>query len=311
MLDSQQFVGPLGAYNKCSHSLRAFLHTEYNATAKANKFNTLRAYVASKKPAVAAAPSQSPPRKATPSPSSAGSNLENLEFEYAARLGSNLGNLSQTGNENLFMKIYRKLPVGARGKPLKADINRAYRKFVKETTHERKNEPSKARFLAKLQVPNWMPTNKVQRYKNLVISLAFQKPKPAQKNIKEAIRGWINKEVPMSPPRAAREVENAVTGEKRVIPAYVPKPRKTPNIPKRSPPPKKSPKPKKYNASKSPRLQQEYALPRNRTMIQNLNNAIANLGLPTGPSNKYTWAGLARAGLNAKFRNNWLKHVAV
>lgn len=288
------------------------LHAEYNATAKANKFNTLRAYVASKKPAVTAAPSPSPPRNVVPSPSSAGSNNMNaLEFEYAARLGNNLGNLSRAGNETLFMGIYRKLPLGARGKPLKANINRAYKKFVKETAAARKNEPSKARFIARIKIPNWMPTNKVQMYKNLVVNLAFQKPKPAQKNIKEAIRGWINREVPMSPPRAAREVENAVTGEKRVIPAYVPKRRSTPSIPKRSPPPKKSPKPKKYNASKSPRLQKEYALPRNRSEFQNLNNAITNMGLPTGPSNKYTWAGLVRSGLNAKFRNNWLKHVAI
>jgi hypothetical protein len=287
------------------------LHTEYNATAKANKFLTLRAYVADKKPA-AKAPSSSPPRKATASPSSAGSNNTNaLEFEYAARLGSNLGNLSRTGNETRFMNIYRKLPLGVRGKPLKANINKAYKKFVKETAAERKNEPSKARFLARIKVPNWMPTNKVQQYKNLVVGLVFQKPKPAQKNIKEAVRVWINNEVPMSPPRAAREVENAITGEKRVIPAYVPKRRATPSIPKRSPPPKKSPKPKKYNASKSPRLQQEYALPLNRSAIQNLNNAIANLGFPTGPTNKYTWSGLARRGLDPKFRNNWLKYVAV
>jgi hypothetical protein len=211
----------------------------------------------------------------------------------------------------LFMNIHRKLPLGARGKPLKAAVNQAYKKFVKETAAERKNEPSKARFVTRIKIPNWMPANKVQKYKNLVVSLAFQKPKPPQKNIKEAVRVWINSEVPMSPARAAREVENVITGEKRVIPAYVPKRRATPSIPKRSPPPKKSPKPKKYNASKSPRLQKEYALPRNRSAIQNLNNAISNMGLPTGPKNTYTWSGLARAGLNAKFRNNWLKHVAV
>jgi hypothetical protein len=292
--------------------LPANLHTEYNATVKANKFNTLRAYVAGKKPVDKEAP-PSPPRKATPSPSSAGSNNNALalQFEYAVRLGQNLGNLSRTGNENIFMKIYGKLPVGARGKPLKAAVNQAYKKFVKETASERKNEPSKARFVSRIKIPNWMPTNKVQRYKNLLINLAFQKPKPAQKNIKEAVRVWINREVPMSPARAAREVENVITGEKRMIPAYVPKRRATPSIPKRSPPPKKSPKPKKYNASKSPRLQKEYALPRNRTSIQNLNNAITNMGLPTGPKNTYTWSGLARAGLNAKFRNNWLKYVAV
>jgi hypothetical protein len=156
-----------------------------------------------------------------------------------------------------------------------------------------------------------MPPNKVQRYKNLVVNLAFQKPKPAQKNIKMAVRAWINREVPMSPARAARDVENVLTGEVRHIPAYVPKRRVTPSIPKRSPPPKKSPKPKKYNASKSPRLQKEYALPLNRSAIKNLNNAIVNLGLPTRATNKYTWTGLAKAGLNAKFRSNWLKHVAV
>jgi hypothetical protein len=302
---------PATEQNKIAKTVLPFnLHGEYNATTKANKFNTLRAYVAAKKPA-AKPPSPSPPRKATPSPSSAGSNLNTLEFEYAVRLGQNLNNLSRSGNEMLFLNIYRKLPVGARGKPLKANINRAYKKFVKETVAERKNEPSKARLLAKIKVPNWMPTNKVQMYKNLVVSLAFQKPKPAQKNIKEAVRVWINREAPMSPARAAREVENAITGEKRIIPAYVPKLRAPPSIPKRSPPPKKSPKPKKYNASKSPRLQKEYALPLNRTAIQNLNNAITNMGLPTGSKNTYTWSGLARAGLNAKFRNNWLKYVAV
>jgi hypothetical protein len=80
-----------------------------------------------------------------------------------------------------------------------------------------------------------MPANKVQAYKNLVTNLAFQKPKPKAANVKAAIKGWLNREVPLSPPRAARTVENAVTGEMKHIPAYVPKPRKTPNIPKRSP----------------------------------------------------------------------------
>jgi hypothetical protein len=305
---------PVAEQNKIAKTvLPANLHTEFNATAKANKFNTLRAYVASKKPVEKAAP-PSPPRKATPSPSSAGSNNNNalaLELEYAVRLGQNLGNLSRSGNEEIFMKIYGKLPVGARGKPLKANINKAYKKFVKETKSTRENEPSKARFLARIKVPNWMPGNKVQAYKNLVTSLSFQKPKPALKDIKVAVRAWINREVPLSPARAARDVENMVTGEIRRVPAYVPKPRPSPPIPKRSPPPKKSPKPKKYNASKSPRLQKEYALPRNRSAIQNLNNAITNMGLPTGPKNTYTWAGLTRAGLNDKFRNKWLKYVAI
>ena len=296
---------PVEEQNKIAKALLpANLHAEYNATARSNKFLTLRAWAAStRRSPVAKEKTPSPTRKATPSPSSAGSNT--LEFEYAARLGNNLGNLSRAGNETVFMNtVYRKLPVGARGKPLKANINKAYKKFVKNTRANRANEPSKARFMARINVPNWMPVNKVQVYKNLVTNLAFKKPKPAQKDLKAAIKAWINREVPLSPPRAARDVENVVTGEVRRIPAYVPVPRKTPPIPKRSPPPKKSPKPK------NTRILGEYALPRNRSAIQNLNNAIANLGLPTGPGNTYTWAGLARRGLNAKFKNNWLKYVA-
>ena len=301
---------PAAEQNKIAKRLLPMnLHTEYNATAKANRFNTLRAHVAGKKPAKAPSPPR--PRVATPSPSPSNSNSNMArEFEYAVLLSQNLGNLYRNGNEAIFLKSYGKLPVGARGKPLKANVNRAYKKFVKETKSMRANEPSKARYVSRIQIPNWLPANKVQRYKNLVTNLAFQKPKPKVANMKVAIKAWLEAEVPRSPERAARTVENAITGKIRHIPAYVPKARKTPNIPKRSPPPKKSPKPKKYNAAKSPRLQKEYALPANKTGLANLNNALANIGLPTGPRNTYTWAGLARAGLDPKFRNVWLNKVA-
>ena len=301
---------PVDEQNKIAKALLpANLHAEYNATAKVNKFNTLRAWAAGKRPAPPPAKKPSPVKKKTPSPaSSAGGNNRNvLEFEFAARLGNNLGNLSRTGNETLFLNtVYNKLPRGARGKPLKANVNRAYKKFVKETKFTRANEPAKARFVSRIKVPNWMPVNKVKAYKNLVTGLVFQKPKPAQKDIKAAVRAWINREVPTSPARAAREVENAITGEKRIIPAYVPKRRETPSIPKRTPPPKKSPKTKEPN-----KILFEYALPKNRAAIQNLNNAITNLGLPTGPKNTYTWAGLVRRGLDPKFKNKWVKYVAV
>jgi hypothetical protein len=303
---------PVAEQNKIAKKLLpANLHAEYNTTAKANRFNTLRAHVAGKKPAKA----PSPPRRRTPtpSPSLSNSNANNamaLELEYGLRLSQNLGNLYRNGNEATFLKSYGKLPVGARGKPLKANVNRTYKKFVKETASARANEPSKARYIARIQIPNWLPANKVQRYKNLVTNLAFQKPKPKVANVKVAIKKWLEVEVPQSPARAARTVENAITGEIKHLPAYVPKPRKTPEVPKRSPPPKKSPKPKKYNAAKSPRLQKEYALPANKTGLANLNNAITNIGLPTGPRNTYTWAGLVRAGLDPKYRNVWLNKVA-
>jgi hypothetical protein len=302
---------PTDEQNKIAKALLpANLHAEYNAISRNNKFLTLRAWAAGKRPSPApepkpTAPPSAPKKKKAPSPNESNNRFE-LETEYAVRLGDNLGNLSRTGNETLFLNtVYNKLPVGARGKPLKANVNRAYKKFVKETKANRANEPSKARYVSRIKVPNWMPTNKVQKYKNLVVNLAFRKPKASQKDIKAAVRVWINREVPMSPPRAAREVENAITGEKRVIPAYVPKRRETPSIPKRTPPAKKSPK------APNTRLQQEYALPANRSAIKNLNNAITNLGLTTGPGNTYTWAGLARRGLNNKFKNKWLKYVAV
>jgi hypothetical protein len=229
---------PTEEQNKIAKKLLpANFHAEYNATAKANRFNTLRAHAAGKKPVRV----PSPPRKKTPSPpSSANSNSGNnarfaLELEYATRLATNLGNMSRNGNDTLFMKNYDKLPLGARGKPLKANIDRLYKRFVKETRAARANEAPRARYTSRISIPNWMPANKVQAYKNLVTNLAFQKPKPKAANVKTAIKTWLSREVPLSPPRAARTVENAVTGEMKHIPAYVPKPRKTPNIPKRSP----------------------------------------------------------------------------
>lgn len=213
--------------------LPANLHAEYNTFSKANRFNTLRAYIASKKP-----PSPPRPKSKTPSPTrSASPNVNNnftLEAEYTVRLGTNLGNLYKNGNETNFMKIYKALPSGARGKPLKAKIEAAYKKFVKETRGLRKNVPAKSRYMARIQVPNWMPAAKVQAYKNLVTNLVFQKPKTKNANIRAAVKAWINREVPLSPARAARDVENVITGEVRHIPAYVPKPRKTPPIPKRT-----------------------------------------------------------------------------
>ncbi len=276
---------------------------EWNTVAKANRFDTLRAVAAEKKPAPAPvkAKTPSPPRAKTPSPVNNNNGNIEKELEYAVRLTENLGNMYRNGNEVNFMKIYGKLPMGKRGKPLKPNVNRAYKKFLKETRALRANAAPRARFMNRIQVPNWMPANKAQAYKNLVTNLAFQKPKPSQKDLKAAVKNWIAKTVPQSPARAAKVIENMVTGEIKQIPAYVPKPRSSPVIPKRTPPAKKSPK--------VDPLKKEYALPANKTGLMNLNNAITNLGLPTGTKNTYTWAGLAKAGLNAKFKKVWLEKV--
>jgi len=49
------------------------------------------------------------------------------------------------------------------------------------------------------------------------------------------VKAWINRVVPQSPARPARVVEDMMTGEIKHIPAYEPKPRPSPVIPKRSP----------------------------------------------------------------------------
>jgi len=55
--------------------------------------------------------------------------------------------------------------------PSRLTLTGPIKKFVKETTAERKNESAKVRYIARIKVPNWMPSNKVQKYKNLVTTL--------------------------------------------------------------------------------------------------------------------------------------------
>jgi TATA-box binding protein (TBP) (component of TFIID and TFIIIB) len=100
------------------------LYKEWNAVTKANRYNTIRAMAATT-PLKAKTP--------TPSPSSASSNMNNFgkELEVTLKLQANLGNKYREGNEMNFMKIYKTLPVGKRGKPLKANENRAYKNFLK------------------------------------------------------------------------------------------------------------------------------------------------------------------------------------
>lgn len=296
--------------NKIANKLLpANLHGNYNATAKVHRFNTLRAFIAGKKPAPAPAPPS--PVPAPPSPAnSASSSISNnfgIEAEYMLRISSNLGNMYKNGNELNFMKRYGKIPVGARGKPPAAKVEAVYKKFIKETRAERKNMAPRVRYTARISVPNWLPQNKVQAYKNLVTNLAFQKPKPKVADVRTAVKAWLNREVPRSPARAAHNVENMVTGEMKRVPAYVPKARKTPPIPKRSPAPKKSPKAKaapkiKMNSKKT------YVIPVTEN-VENLGNAMIAAGLNVGTS--HSWNAVVRAGVNKKFKNTWAKYVAV
>lgn len=298
---------PLAERNAISKKLLpANLHTEYNGMPNSNKFNTLRAFMASRK-----APTPSPPKPVakpkTPSP-----NMNNrfaMELEYDMLLNQNLGNLKRNGNQGLFMNIYGKLPKGARGKPLKANVNRAYAKFVKEAKAFRGSEPARARYVARITPPNWLPANKVNAYKKILTNLAFKKPKPTQKALKEALIAWLNKAAPAGFARAAHNVENINTGIITRIPAYNPANRKSPAIPKRTPSPKRSPgtvaavkaaKALKFNTKKA------FMIPRSEN-VENLGNAMLAAGLNVRSA--HSWNNVVRSGVSSNFKNTWARHV--
>ena len=198
------------------------------------------------------------------------------------------------------MNVYKSLPKGARGQPLKAKVNTAYKKFVKETNTLRVSDPAKARYVSRIQIPNWLPGNKVNSYKKLLTNLAFQKPKPKAANVKAAVKAWLNTRVPQSPARGAYEYENMNTGQMVKVPAKVAKKRTSPLIPKRSPKAKPASPPKPlFNSSKT------YNVPRN---LENLTNAMANAGLDARRA--HSWNALVNAGVNNKFKKLWANKVA-
>ena len=293
------------------------LHAEYNGMPNSNKFNTLRAFMASRKAPTPSPPKPAPkPKNKTPSPSPNMNNRFAMELEYDMLLNQNLGNLKRNGNQGLFMNIYNKLPKGARGKPLKANVNRAYAKFVKEAKTFRTSEPARARFVARIVPPNWLPANKVNAYKKILTNLAFKKPKPSQKALKEALKAWLNKAAPAGNARGAYNVENVYTGIITHVPAYNPANRKSPVIPKRTPSPKRSPgtvaaAKAARNAAKAAKALQfntkkAFVIPISEN-VENLGNAMIAAGLNVRSA--HSWNTVVRSGVSSKFKNTWARHV--
>jgi len=122
------------------------------------------------------------------------------------------------------------LPKGARGKPLKANIEKTYKAFIRNLKTQRSDMALRNAYKSSINIPNWMPANKVVEYKTVVTNLAFQKPRPKVANFKAAVKSWVNRTLPQSPARPERQVENVITGEKRVIPAHAPVKRKSSKI---------------------------------------------------------------------------------
>ena len=312
---------PVSEQNKIAKSLLpSNLHANWNATAKAAKYKKLANYALSKAPL--------PPPSSAKSSSAASSSVSSMgsvmaELERTSRINKYKNTLRNILGPNYFrnenaqnlLSRINALPSGSRGAPLKVNIDKTLKNFVKQTLIKRRQEIIRSNYESKIKVPNWLPSNKKQAYKKTLLNLATTpnaKGKyPIQKNLKSAMTAWANMHIPKSG-HAAYEKENVVTGEIIKVPAWHPPKNVKINIPKRTSPPKpakKSPKPKQTKPKANARLKKNYALPMTEN-VENMANAIARLGLPISSSNKYSWNRLEKAGLSPRYRNTWLNHVA-
>jgi hypothetical protein len=261
---------------------------------------------------------------AASSASSVNSNFaRNLELNLKSR--ALLGNNAKNANVNAFKAILSKLPKGARGAPLAPNVQRALKNFKRASSFANQLAGIKRNYETAIKVPNWLPANLHTSYKKTLLNLATEpnvKGKlPNKEAVKRGIRGWLNSHLPQTA-RIAYNKENFMTGEIIRVPGWDPAKRASPNLPNqkvkilgparvRKP---RAPKPNQpagphtgpvKKAKKDPRENRSYPVPRNMN-AENLVNAIANLGLPIGSSNKYSWTYLANKGMNNRFYQNWM-----
>ena len=249
--------------------------------------------------------------------SSSAVSTPNLNFEMTLMAQGALGNGARNNNVNALEKILLGLPKGAKGKALKPAVNRAIKNFKNMVVRRNQLANVKAKYLASIKVPNWLPSNKLQSYKNYLMSVATtpnNKGKfPAKKDIAKQMKTWLGLHISQNA-RAAYNTENMLTGEITRVPAYNPPTIRTPNV--NSPALKRLGAPRAPRAAAKPRNKTDprenksYALPRNSEAVENLATAMTNLGLRIGSSNKYSWKFLKNSGLNNKFKNVWLRNVA-
>ena len=247
-------------------------------------------------------------------------------IEYTMMAQELLGN-ANAAQVNKFVAVMKNLPKGARGRPLKPTIEKAARNFKRAQVINSQLGNIKQRYAAAVQVPNWLPSNLQGAYKNHLVRLGTTPNAKGVLPTKEAVRrgmqAWLNASLPQAA-RAAYERENLNTGLVVRVPAWNPANRRSPNIPnvgaKRvGPERKKRPKPAPRanapaagpvkTAKKDPRENRNYPVPRTAN-AENLVNAIANLGLNIGASNRYSWSYLANKGLNDRFYQNWMNYAA-
>lgn len=260
--------------------------------------------------------------EAAESVSSANSNFaRNMELTLMAQQA--LGNNANSAQVNKLVGVLKALPAGARGKPVKAAIDKAVRNFKRGMNLNAQMSGFKRNYAAAIKVPNWLPSNMHSAYKNRMLNLGTtvnakgRVPKPEA--VKRAMTAWLNAHLPQTG-RASYERENLETGKVTRVPAWDPAKRRSPNVPTVTLPQKKrerKPKPKMNGAAtgpikkakKDPRENKNYPVPRN-VNAENLVNAIANLGLGIAANNRYSWSYLSSKGLNNKYYQNWMNFTA-
>lgn len=211
-----------------------------------------------------------------------------------------VGNLYRNENFNRLLTRLSKLPEKAK----KANVNRAIKTFAKEAIVRARH----ANYRTQVKVPNWVPLNKQNAFRNAMVEVATQvnnKGKyPTQKAVREAMRAWINAEIPKVA-RAAYNKENVLTGVVTRIPSWNPPAKINFNVPKRLSPPRLGPKkPKAPAKPKAPRVDTK----KKRRIGNNENNlgsSMIRLGINT--QNAYSWNNLVRLGVNKKYKNVWAR----
>ena len=292
---------------------KAFLnesyHGAYNLQPRNKKYWALMVYKNSLKPS-------------TPSTASSVSSNNNLA-NFAANLEATVRNQGHKNayraivgnnyyrNENANKLVTRigKMPMSAK----QANVNRVIKTFAKEAVVKARRAIIEANYKAKLTVPNWLPVNKRNAYKNALLNVALQvnnKGKyPTQKKVREGMQAWINAEIPKVP-TAAFTRENAVTGARVNVPAWNPPKKIVFNVPKRTSPPRPAVKPRAPKAAgpakpKTKKNTSKRRLNENSNNAENIGSAMIALGINT--RGNYTWNNLVRAGMNKKYKNAWAR----
>lgn len=237
------------------------------------------------------------------SASSSASSSANNNFALELELAMRMGNLATSpSNLERLKKAIGKVNIGARGKPVKAQVNAVWRTLTKDFKKKAQNKITMTKLEAKAVVPNWVPANMRNSFKRILVQTALVAK--TKKNAKAAITAWINSTIPKTG-RIARNVENVFTGEIKHVPAWNP-PRNF-----KFEVPKLSPKVKNATQKKAPAgtpVKKRKTIPM-ENKFESLVNNMNRLGVAYKPNKGYSWENLKKIGVNDKYRSLWINHV--